>query len=270
MPQIDDNPREPSGLIGSAQRALRVLEIVASEGDGIAAKAVARRAGYKLSTTYHLLNTLVHEGYLIRLGHGRGFGLGYKLGGLYHRLCAELEVDQTLREELNELHRRAQAAAYYTVFRDTDVVIAAVADSAQFPRAQPLDFGFHEAAHATAFGKVMLASLPAKARRDYLSGAGMAKLTARTTVRIGDLDTELEHVARAGMALEVEEFQPELACVSAPVLDARNRVAGAVAFSVPAEQFHARRWGLERTARAGAARFSRLLSTGSPHTPADV
>ena len=71
---------EPSGLIGSAQRALRVLDIVGSAGDGITAKAVARRAGYNLSTTYHLLNTLVHEGYLIRLGHGRGFGLGYKVG----------------------------------------------------------------------------------------------------------------------------------------------------------------------------------------------
>lgn len=254
--------QEPSGLIGSAQRALRVLEIVASAGDGIAAKAVARRAGFKLSTTYHLLNTLVHEGYLIRLGHGRGFGLGYKVGGLYQQLCAELDVAPDLQEELAALHRRAGAAAYYTVFRDTEIVVAAVADSAEHPRAKPLDFGFHEAAHTTAFGKVMLASLPPRARRDYLAGAGLPKLTARSTVRAPELDSELEHVAKAGMALEIEEFQPELACVGAPVLDARNRVTGAVAFSVPAHQFHAQRWWLERTARAGAARFSRLLTNG--------
>lgn len=255
--------QEPSGLIGSAQRALRVLEIVASEGDGIAAKAVARRAGFKLSTTYHLLNTLVHEGYLIRLGHGRGFGLGYKVGGLYQQLCAELDVAPDLQEELTALHRRARAAAYYTVFRDTEIVVAAVADSPEYPRAKPLDFGFHEAAHATAFGKVLLASLPARARRDYLEGAGLARLTSHTTVREPDLDGELEHVAKAGMALEIEEFQPELACLSAPVLDAQNRVAGAVAFSVPANQFHSQRWRLERAARAGAARFSRLLSSGT-------
>ncbi|OZM71385.1 transcriptional regulator [Amycolatopsis antarctica] len=253
-------PKEPSGLIGSAQRALKVLEVVASAGDGITAKAVARRAGYKLSTTYHLLNTLVHEGYLIRLGHGRGFGLGYKLGGLYHQLCAELDVGQAMRDELRDLHLRAEAPAYYTVFRDTEVVVAAVADSEAFPRAQPIDFGFHEAAHATAFGKVMLASLPARQRREYLSGAGMPRLTARTTVRATDLDTELTAVGRSGMALEIEEFQPELACLSAPVLDAENRVTGAVAFSVPAEQFGSRRWHLERAARAGAARFSRLLA----------
>lgn len=256
--------REPSGLIGSAQRALRVLEIVGTEGDGITAKAVARRAGYNLSTTYHLLNTLVHEGYLIRLGHGRGFGLGYKLSGLYQRLCDELDVGQELRDELRLLHERAHAAAYYTVFRDTDVVVAAVADSPQFPRAEPLDFGFHEAAHATAFGKVLLASLRPRERREYLAGAGMPRLTPRTTVSAADLDTELDHVDRSGMALEIEEFQPELACLSAPVLNTDRKVIGAVAFSVPADQFSARRWHLERAARAGAARFSRLLAAKSP------
>lgn len=251
---------EPSGLIGSAQRALRVLDIVGSAGDGITAKAVARRAGYNLSTTYHLLNTLVHEGYLIRLGHGRGFGLGYKVGSLYQRLCAELDVGQELQDELRHLHHRAEAATYYTVFRETDIVVAAVADSPEHPRARPLDFGFHEAAHATAFGKVLLASLPRRERRDYLAGAGMPRLTAQTTVRAVDLDTELEHVSRAGMAMEIEEFQPELACLSAPVTDSAGRVTGAVAFSVPSTEFAARRWHLERAAKAGAARFSHLLA----------
>jgi DNA-binding IclR family transcriptional regulator len=254
---------EPSGLIGSAQRALHVLEIVGSAGDGITAKAVARRAGYNLSTTYHLLNTLVHEGYLIRLGHGRGFGLGYKLSGLYQRLCAELDVDQQLNDELRRLHERAAAPAYYTVFRDTDLVVAAVADSPRFPRATPLELGFHEAAHATAFGKVLLASMTQRERKDYLVGAGMPRLTERTLTSAAELDTELANVERSGMALEIEEFQPELACLSAPVHDIEHKVVGAVAFSVPAVQFGARRWHLERAARAGAARFSRLLAANN-------
>lgn len=78
----DQPAREPSGLIGSAQRALRVLEVVAAADGPVTAKAVARRAGFKLGTTYHLLNTLAHEGYLVRGGHGHGFRLGNKLAGL--------------------------------------------------------------------------------------------------------------------------------------------------------------------------------------------
>jgi DNA-binding IclR family transcriptional regulator len=74
--------RVPTGLIGSAQRALRVLELVAAAGAPVTAKVVARRAGYKLSTTYHLLNTLAHEGYLVHVGHGHGFLLGPKVDAL--------------------------------------------------------------------------------------------------------------------------------------------------------------------------------------------
>jgi DNA-binding IclR family transcriptional regulator len=103
--------------------------------------------------------------------------------------------------------------------------------------------------------------MPRRSRREYLAGAGMPRLTERTHTRAADLDTELDHVERAGMALEIEEFQPELACLSAPVLDGENRVLGAVAFSVPADTFAARRWHLERAARAGAARFAHLLAT---------
>ncbi|MGW9477200.1 IclR family transcriptional regulator [Saccharomonospora azurea] len=260
----------PRGLIGSARRALRVLEIVASEGDGVSAKAVARRAGFTLSTTYHLLNTLVHDGYLVRLGHGRGFGLGYKIGSLHQRLCEELDVDDVVREELNLLHRQARAAAYYTVLRDTDVVVAAVADSARYPRATPLDFGFHEAAHATAFGKVLLSTLTPKQRRSYLEGTGMPRLTDRTRVRLADLSRELDQVRHSGLARDVEEFQPELACVSAPVRDADNRVRGAVAFSVPIADFAARRGELERTVTEGAARLTRVLTGSAGAGPASI
>ncbi|OQO90595.1 IclR family transcriptional regulator [Saccharomonospora piscinae] len=261
---------QPRGLIGSVRRALRVLEIVAQEGDGVSAKAVARRAALTLSTTYHLLNTLVHEGYLVRLGHGRGFGLGYKIGTLHRALSDELDVDERVRQELGSLHRRARAAAYYTVLRDTDVVVAAIADSDRYPRARPLEFGFHEAAHATAYGKVLLSALSAKQRRDYLSGAGMPKLTEHTRVRLTDLSRELEQVRRVGLARDVEEFQPELACVSAPVRDSDDRVTGAVAFSVPAAEFAARRTELERHICEGAARLGRVLTGGTAAGPSRI
>jgi DNA-binding IclR family transcriptional regulator len=255
--------RGQTGLIGSVQRALRVLEVVAGAGDGVTAKVVARRSGYKLSTTYHLLNTLVHEGYLVRLPNARGFGLGYKLTGLHERLCSELDVVPSVFDALKEMHTAVRAPMYYTVFRDSQVVVAAVADSPQYPRAQPIDLGFHEAPHATAFGKVMLSSMPRASRRDFLAGGGLPKLTAETITTGAGLDDELTRVSRSGLAVEVEEFQPELACLGAPVVDGAGSLVGAVALSVPAVQFPERRAELERATRAGAARVSRLISAGA-------
>ena len=65
------HPRRPrttpsATLIGSVQRAMRLLETVAGHEHGAPAKQLARETGLALPTAYHLLRTLVHEGYLRR------------------------------------------------------------------------------------------------------------------------------------------------------------------------------------------------------------
>ncbi|QES18912.1 hypothetical protein DEJ46_07295 [Streptomyces venezuelae] len=71
-------PSKPSStpaptLISSVRRALVLLETVAEHGE-ITAKRLSREARPPLPTTYHLLRTLVHDGYL-RREHGT-FRLG--------------------------------------------------------------------------------------------------------------------------------------------------------------------------------------------------
>lgn len=232
---------EPDGLIGSVRRALRVLEVVAAAGDGVTAKAVARRCGFKLPTTYHLLHTLVHEGYLVRLPNARGYGLGYRLPDLHRRLRSQLAVTPEVVDALMVAHRWSGTATYFSVLRDTHVVVADVVDSPQAPRVEPLDVGFHEAAHATAFGKVLLAHLPPARRREYLVGAGLRRLTGRTITGLDAFEQELAVVRQSGLAQEIEEFSPDLACVAAPVRGTDGAVVGAVAASAPLAYFRVHR-----------------------------
>ena len=65
-------------LITSVQRAFRLLEAVSAHENGAPAKQLARETGLPLATAYHLLRTLVHDGYLRKLDDG-GFILGDKL-----------------------------------------------------------------------------------------------------------------------------------------------------------------------------------------------
>lgn len=61
--QKESNPT----LIGSVQRALRLVEAMYAEG-GATAKRLSRITGIPLPTVYHLLRTLSHEGYVQREG----------------------------------------------------------------------------------------------------------------------------------------------------------------------------------------------------------
>jgi DNA-binding IclR family transcriptional regulator len=247
------------GTLQSVTRALRLLELVAGTRDGVTAKEAAAELGVALPTAYHLLTTLTEAGYLVHLAADHRFGLGYQVRVLEQGLCRQLEVPPSVAAAIGRLHADADAAAYYAVYRDADVVVAHVVDSPRRPRVQVLDIGFHEATHATAFGKVLLAAMDPAARRLHLAKLGLRACTRRTIVDEPALEAHLAHVRESGVALEIGEFQDGLSCLASPVRTPDGAVAGSVAISLPSAEFATRRWQLERAVRHGATAVTRAL-----------
>ncbi|WP_285652533.1 IclR family transcriptional regulator C-terminal domain-containing protein [Actinomycetospora sp. NBRC 106375] len=253
--------------LSSVHRALQVLEVVAAAGDGITAKAVARRLEYNLSTTYHLLDSLVSDGYLVRLETSRGFGLGPKVPALQDRLVAQLAVPRGLGRILRSVHRAAEAGTLYTAFRGEDVVVVAHDDCASHP--VPVISSWRGALHATAVGKLLLAECEDGVRTAVLSRDGLPSLAYRTITDRADLDRELEAVRRRGVATDRGEFHERLACLAAPVRVPGElggpTLVGAVAVAVPVVpaggpgSIADRRDRLERAVRAGADRAAGAL-----------
>ncbi|WP_235738837.1 helix-turn-helix domain-containing protein [Nocardioides alcanivorans] len=101
-------------LIGSVQRALRLLEAVAASEDVLSAKRLARMVGLPLPTAYHLLRTLVHEGYLRKLDEGYVLGEAarpHDAPGLQAQLPQIRAVLRSLRDEV-------RGATYLSVFSE--------------------------------------------------------------------------------------------------------------------------------------------------------
>lgn len=252
--------------LSSVHRALQVLEVVAAAGDGISAKAVARRLEYNLSTTYHLLESLVADGYLVRLEASRGFGLGPKLPALHDRLVAQLPVPRGLGAILRDVHATAGAGALYAAFRDDDVVVVAHDDCADHP--VPVISTWRGALHATAIGKLLLAEAGDAARRAVLDRDGLPAHAYRTMTDRAALDRELLGVRRRDLAVDRGEFRERLACMAAPVRvpgACGPTLVGAVAVAVPVVpaggpgSLGDRRQRLERAVRDGARRLGDAL-----------
>jgi IclR family acetate operon transcriptional repressor len=215
-------------LIASVQRALHLLDEVGAASHPLSAKTLAHRTGLALPTTYHLLQTLVHEGYLTRSDHC------YVLGD---RILAFAAPDGSasriarLRPVLRQLHDELHAAAYLAVLDDGEVRLVEVVDSPAAPRVDQW-VGFHDAAHATALGKATLSVLPEPQRRDYLARHGLVDLTAHT---ITDGRVLLRQLQDPGaLAVDREEYAVGTCCVAAAVPS--SSTIAAVAVSVPAAQ----------------------------------
>jgi DNA-binding IclR family transcriptional regulator len=252
-----------TGLLQSVERAMRVLDHIAAAPCPVPAKEVARALGLTLPTTYHLLTTLVNGGYLVHLPEERAYALGHRVDDLARGLHRQIAVPAEVERVAAVIHQQARAAAYYAALRDTEMIVAHVAECPEHPRIRPLDVGFHQAPHATAFGKLMLATLDADAVEHVLDATGMPAITARTVTDRRLLVRQLEQVRRTGLAVEINEFQADLSCMAAPVTDAVGRFVGAVAVSMPTAGMRERRWAVERAVRMGAVRATRAVSLGT-------
>lgn len=214
-------------LIGSVRRALNLLDAVGAADRPLPAKTLARQTGQPLPTAYHLLRTLVHEGYLRRLG-GEGYVLGDRVAALSSGTAARLA---RFHPVLQGLHDEVSAAAYLSVLDDGEIRLVDVVDSPTAPRVD-LWVGFHDAAHATALGKAVLSALDDAGRRDYLSLHELPDLTPHT---VTDRRSLLRQLDSAGSyAVDREEYALGTVCLAAAVPS--PDLVAAVAVSAPARQ----------------------------------
>ncbi|KUG61637.1 hypothetical protein AVL61_01630 [Kocuria rosea subsp. polaris] len=245
--------------MASVQKAFALLDVVAGNPRGATAKDISTELGMPLPSVYRLLRTLVASEHVVHLRDQRRYGLGYKLHALDASLHQQVATPATVRRAVGELHASADAAAYFAVYRGDAIVVAHVVDSPRRPRITPLDFGFTDAAHATAFGKILLSRLDEHEVADYLGRHGMRPLTDRTLSTPEDLGRELGRVRAEGIAVEREEFVPGASCLAAPVVDAAGRTLGSVAVSLSPADFEQRHRSIAPVLRDAADRVGRAL-----------
>ncbi|MEU4083571.1 helix-turn-helix domain-containing protein [Streptomyces aureus] len=217
-------------LIGSVQRAMRLLEAVASREQGAPAKQLARDAGLALPTAYHLLRTLVHEGYL-----RRDSGLFF-LGESTERLSssgARQKRRSTVRDLLAHWRDTIGAPVYYAVYREGEIEVLCVADTPGNPAVHEWA-DFRETGHAHAVGQCLLAQLDDTSRRDHLDRYPVRPLTPYTVRDKDRLLRRLERMGRMEPVIERQEYALGTVCAAIPVTAGSS--AAAVAFSLPSHQ----------------------------------
>lgn len=220
---------EPT-LISSVQRALHLLEAAASHKDGAPAKRLARETGLPLGTTYHLLRTLVHEGYLRKRDDG-GFVLGEALGALRESSRAQTEASRT-RPALAALRDELGMAAYLARFEDDgEIRVLDIADGPRTPRVHDV-VTLRDAAHASALGKCILRQLDHGSREDYLARHPPWGLTPHTITRGAALRQSL--ASTATLMWDEQEYEIGTGCAAVPITD--GTTVGALAVSYRADR----------------------------------
>ncbi|WP_422772845.1 IclR family transcriptional regulator [Plantactinospora sp. WMMC1484] len=204
---------EPSDLIRSVSRALRVLEAVGRAPRGLTVKQIARRCELTVATTYHLVRTLAYEGYVIRREDGT-YIVGLEVADRYRELVTAFRGPPAVGESLRRAATDTGYSHYLGRFVGAQVAITAVAEGPRSPYLEDLVPGFDEGAHATALGKALLATLTPEQRFRYLREYGMRPFTSATLVAADAFEADLTAGDRRGMHLELGQFRHGVACAA--------------------------------------------------------
>ena len=207
-----------------------MLDTLADSGE-LGTNEIARRTGMTPSTVSRQLGTLAASGLVERVPTTGRYRLGLRIVHLANALLARLDVRMVARPHLEELVRATGETATLSVPAEDDAVTIDFVSGAH--QIQPVSrLGRPSVGHATSAGKVMLAfsgrSLPAEPLRPF---------TPRTITDAERLAREVECVRERGWARAIEEREPGLSAIAAPVRSSRGELEAIVALQGPSSRF---------------------------------
>ena len=248
-----------SDLIQSVQRALRILELLAQEASGLSAKQVSLRLGLHLSTVYHLLNTLMDAGYVVKDPDTLLFRLSGKIGYTVYGVPTSAQLVRQLTPHVQALQEETKETAYLSLWDGQEIVLSAIAESPLSVRVKSLTVGYTAGNHAMALGKAILAHLPEEALQAYFLTHKMEAFTNNTCTDLNALRALLVRVRATGYSLDIEEFLPDVCCIGAPIFDATGAIAASIAISLPRSRYDVRRHLLIPKVKEAAAAATRTM-----------
>ena len=227
----------PNDVINSLWRGLMILELLAGEPEGMLAKMVSFRTGLNISTCYHLLNTLIAAGYVVKLPNTQRFALTGKISYPGYTKLEQARIVPQLQPHLQALRDLTSETAYLALRQDSEIIISMVVESPQPLRVSLLHVGYSGAAHATAYGKAILAYLDECDVVAYLARFGLPTFTNNTICEEEAFMRELATVRERGYSLDIEEFALGVCCVGAPIFGVAGRVVAALSILLPASRY---------------------------------
>ncbi|BCS80179.1 IclR family transcriptional regulator [Anaerocellum diazotrophicum] len=216
----------------SLQRALDIMELIASCSEGLTLSNISQKLGIPKSSALSLLNTLVERKYLIFDSATNRYKMGIKMFEVGSGYLRESEFMDAIMAVVAKVARKSNETVHLAVRDGRDVIYIAKIES-NHPIRIASSIGKRIPAHATALGKALLSGLSDKELRELYSQQPPERLTANTICEVEKLIEEIRKVRENGYALDYEESSEGVRCFGAPIFNHNEQIIAAISIAVP-------------------------------------
>jgi len=250
--------RQQGTFLLTVNRAIDVLDFVAEARVPPSVRDLAQQLDINISTTYHIVNTLLARRYLSRNDQGK-LAIGERIGALNSALARLTKFDDEVRGIIRNLAAESAETVYLTGFQNGAVIIQVVEESQRSLRVTGLNVGYSGAEDRRASGKAVLAYLDHKDLVRVFERLNLANEDSASSLRRRELEEELDQIRQSGFAFDNEDYEPGVCCVAVPYFGAGGIVVGSVTASAPALRVNRLRSVVQHEVAKAAAQISNLL-----------
>jgi len=220
-------------LIQSVSHALDLLEQFHDEVDELGVTELSKRLQLHKNNVFRLLATLESRGYIEQNKVTENYRLGLKTLELGQTFVKQMGLLRQSRPILEEVVRECNETSYVAILKDFNIIYLDVVETDLTVRVVPR-VGSRLPSYCTAAGKVQIANFSDEEIDEYFPTKDLKPLTANTITDREELKKQLKQVAEQGYAIDDEELDVGVRCVSAPIRDYTRRIVGALSISGPA------------------------------------
>jgi DNA-binding IclR family transcriptional regulator len=216
--------------IQSVERAIQIVAALSRVHGEISVRDIGRAIGLSKSTTHRALVTLEALGLVVKSERG------YRLGLLLREFGLQIDLDQEICDlatpYLRTITKRLSETTHASVMSNYKVK-SVVYEPTYRSVTRGRFTGKVTPPHASAAGKVLLASLPPDAINAYLSTKPLEPVTPHTIVDEKRFRSELQQVRLSGFAMCNQEFELGTRALSVPVRGIHGEIIAAISLSGP-------------------------------------
>ena len=231
VPQVETS-RSPY-RVQVVDRALAALDVLANRSSECSLAELCIALGLHKSTVHRLMMVLEQHRLVDKNPETGRYRLGLKLFEFGSNAIAALDPRRHARPHLDRLQRELAETVFFCILDDGQVFYLDKVESQQSIRTA-CTVGSRAPAYCTAVGKAMLAELPDAEVSDIVRRWGLKAITANTITTAAALKAELKAVRSRGYAIDNEEKEQGLRCISAAVRGHSGKLFAAISVSGPA------------------------------------
>lgn len=212
----------------SVSKLMHLLNCLSDSRVPLRLQEIAEMTHMPQATVFRYLSSLMTDGYVFQDNISERYALTWKICEIGDHVQTRMNLRTISNDIVTELYRDLDYGICLVIEQDMECMYLDCIYNPASIGFSLIRIGRQSPLHATGSGKVLLAAYTNTELEKFINKKGLPKLTEHTITAKEDLIRELEHIREVGYALDDEECEPGLRCISVPIYSYNKKIAAAI------------------------------------------